>query len=219
MFCEKCGATLREDAKFCTECGVTTEGNLSENPAEYSYETITKLFPWNAVIPIILLVWLPMTAIGVAVTLTEGFWFVPVIMSGIVLFAIFAIAWAHKGKKQKWGVERTLWILTSEGVASGYPPEVAKRLAALGAASAAATIGSNQNWGVTSLGINMAKNVYTVINGLPVIPWTEFISAEYRSEKHEIALHLSKGQVRTIRTNPDNYTHVEQLVRGYMGGK
>ena len=214
MFCEKCGASLREGAKFCPECGLMTEDALSQPITEYSYETIQNLYPWQAVVPIILLLWLPFTAIGVMVSITEGFWFVSVIMSGIVLFAIFALAWAYKGKRKKWGIERILWILTPEGFASGYPPDVVKRLTLLGVTSADATIGG-QNWNATSPGIT--KNTTTVIKGLPVLPWTEFISAEYRPEKREIALHLPTGLTRIIYTNPDNYTYVEQLVRGYMG--
>ena len=217
MFCEKCGETLREGAKFCPECGLMVENTLSVPNDEYSYETIQNLFPWSAVIPIVLLVWLPFTVIGLMVAMAEGFWFVPVIMSSIVLLGIFLIAWANKGKKEKWGVDRTLWIITPEGYGNGYPPDVAKRLAALGITSAAASIGSNQNWGVISHSINMAKNINTVIKGLKIIPWTEFISAEYRAEKHEIALHTPKGQVvGLIHTNSDNYAHVEQLVREYM---
>jgi len=218
MLCEKCGATLREGAKFCPECGVTTENTLPSSTDEYSYETTTNLFPWKAVIPIVFAAWLPFTGIGVLVALAEGFWFVPVIMSGIVLFAIFAIAWAYKGKQKKWGKDRTLWIITPEGYAGGYPPDVAKRLALLGVASTAATIG-RQNWSVTSHGINMAKNIATVIHGLPVNPWENYIKAEYRPEKREIALHKIEGAVALISTNPDNYAYVEQLVRLYMGGK
>ena len=217
MFCEKCGAALREGARFCPECGLTTD-NTPPPAEEYSYETTTKLFPWNAVVPIILLLWLPFTAIGVFVTLAEGFWFVTPIMSGVVLLGVFGIAWAYKGKQKKWGKDRTLWIITPDGYATGYPPDVAKRLAAIGAASAAATIG-RQNWGVTSQGINMAMNAVTVIKGLPVNPWGKYIKAEYRPAKLEIALHRPDGLVGLIHANPDNYAAVEQLVRGYMGGR
>jgi len=217
MFCKNCGVSLRESARFCPECGLTTEITFSLSSDEYSYETIQKLYPWKAIIPIVLLVWLPFTAIGVMVALGEGFWFVPVIMSGIVLFAIFAIAWGNKGKKKKWGVDRTLWVLTPEGYGYGYPPDVAKRLGVMGVASSAVTAG-RQNWGVTSLGINMAKTL-AVVKGLPIVSWTEFISAEYRPEKCEIALHMPTGQVGLILANHDNYTYVEQLVRLYMGGK
>ncbi|MCL1859204.1 MAG: zinc ribbon domain-containing protein [Oscillospiraceae bacterium] len=216
MFCEKCGATLRENAKFCPECGITVNNAGFIRSEEYSYETTTNLFPWNAVIPIIFAAWLPFTGIGVMVALAEGFWFVPLIMSGVVLLAIFLIAWAYKGKQKKWGKDRTLWIITPEGWAGGYPPDVAKRLAALGAFSTAATIG-RQNWGVTSQGINMAKNIATVIHGLPVNPWENYIKAEYRPQKREIALHKPTGNIALISTNSDNYSYVEQLVRLYMG--
>ena len=219
MFCEKCGATLREGARFCPECGITTDNTLRPPTEEYSYETTTKLFPWNAVVPIVLLLWLPFTAIGVFVTMTEGFWFVPVIMSGVVLLGVFGIAWGYKGKQKKWGKDRTLWIITPEGYATGYPPDVAKRLAALGALSATASAASRQNWGVTSQGINMAMNTVTVIKGLPINPWEKYIKAEYRPAKLEIAMHLRTGQVGLIHTNPDNYATVEQLIRGYMGGR
>jgi len=215
MFCEKCGTAMREGAQFCPECGLTTENTLPPQTAEYSYETLQKLFPWNAVIPIIILLWLPATAIGVFVAVIEGFWFVPFIMSGIVLLAIFLIAWGNKGKKQKWGVDRTLWILTPEGFGSGFPPDVAKRIGAIGAASTVASAASGQNWSVISQGIGMAKNLF-YIKGLPIMPWTEFTKAEYRPQKREIALHIPNGQVGIIKTNPDNYAHVEQLVRGYM---
>ena len=217
MFCEKCGAALREGARFCPECGLTTDDTMPP-AAEYSYETTTKLFPWKVVIPVVFAVWLPFTGIGVLVALAEGFWIVPVIMSGVVLLGVFGIAWGYKGKQKKWGKDRTLWVITTEGYASGYPPDVAKRLAAIGVFSATASAAGGQNWGVISHGINMAANAVTVIKGLPLNPWTEFIKAEYRPEKHEIAMHLTTGQVALIRTNPDNYATVEQLVRGYMGG-
>ena len=216
MFCKNCGAKLRENAKFCPECGVTAENTLPPPINEYSYETLTNLFPWKGVIQIILVAWLPFAAIGLMVTIIEGFLIVSVIMNVMVLLAIFLIAWAYKGKQKKWGKDRTLWIITPEGFAGGYPPDVAKRLALLGVASAAATFG-RENWGVTSHGINMAKNITTVINGLPVNPWENYIKAEYRPAKLEIALHKMEGRVALISTNPDNYAYVEQLVRGYMG--
>jgi len=214
MFCEICGATLRESARFCPECGVTAGGSIAP-ASEYSYETLQNLFPWKAVIPIVLAVWLPFTAIGMLVALAEGFWFLPVIMSGIVLFAIFIIAWGNKGRKKKWGVDRTLWIITPKGWGSGYPPDVAKRLGLTGAASAAATAAGGQNWAATSQGINMAKNL-SFVKGLPITPWEQFTSAEYRTEKREIALHMPTGGVGLIRANPDNYAYVEQLVRIYL---
>ena len=216
MFCEKCGTALREGAKFCPGCGLLVGGAPTAQAEEYSYETLTKLFPWNAVVPIVLLLWLPFTGIGILVALIEGFWFVPIIMSGLVLFGIFAVAWMHKGKKEKWGVNRTLWVFTPEGYAAGYPPDVAKRLGAAGAASAALTFG-RQNWGVTVHGLDMAKNLATVVKGLPIMPWTAFVSAEYRPEKREIAMHTPTGATGLILANPDNYQYVEQLVRGYMG--
>ena len=246
MFCRNCGATLREGAKFCPECGLSTEtilpetippetilpetilpeaippeavsayGSPSVPPAgEYRYETTTNLFPWNAVVPLVLLAWLPMTAIGVFVTIAEGFWFVPMIMSGIVLLAVFLIAWGYKGKQKKWGKDRTLWIIAPDGWAAGYPPDVARRLAALGAISAMATSG-RMNWSVTSAGINMAEGAAKAIKGLPLNPWQLFIKAEYRPDKHYITLYTPTGQSRRILANPDNYTHVEQLVREYI---
>jgi len=218
MFCKNCGTPLREGAKFCPECGITVEGSLPPLSDEYSYETLQKLFPWKAIIPIILLLWLPFTAIGLLVALAEGFWFVPAIMSSIVLFAIFIIAWGNKGKKKKWGVDRTMWIITTAGYGSGYPPDVAKRIGTIGAASAGMTAASGHNWSVTSQGINMAQNLKH-INGLPIMPWTGFIKAEYRPQKREIALHMPNGQVGIIKTNPDNYAYVEQLVRGYIRSK
>ena len=217
MLCIKCGTDLREGAKFCPECGISTENTLLPPTGEYSYETQTKLFPWNAVVPIVLLLWLPFTAIGVLVTMAEGFWFVTPIMSGIVLLGVFGIAWAYKGKQKRWGKDRTLWIITPEGYAAGYPPDVAKRLAALGVFSAASSAAGSQNWGVTSQGINMAKNITTVVKGLSINPWEGYINAEYRPAKLEIAMHLQTGQVALIRTNSENYAIVEQLVRGYIG--
>jgi len=86
----------------------------------------------------------------------------------------------------------------------------------IGAVSAGVTSAGKQNLSVTSLGINMAKNLTMVANGLPIVPWTEFISAEYRPEKREIALHMPTGSVALIHANPDNYAYVEQLVRGCM---
>ena len=219
MFCQKCGAALREGAKFCPECGIAIEKTLLPPTGEYSYETTTKLFPWNAVVPIVLLLWLPFTAIGVFVTMAEGFWFVTPIMSGIVLLGILSIAWAYKGKLKKWGKDRTLWIITPEGYAAGYPPDVAKQLAALGALSAASSAAGRQNWGVTTQGINMAKKITTVIKGLTINPWEKYIKAEYRPAMHEIAMHQQTGQVALIRTNSDNYSYTEQLIRGYMGGR
>ena len=64
-----------------------------------------------------------------------------------------------------------------------------------------------------------ADNVKRVIHGLPVMPWAMFIKAVYRPDKREIALHLPNGQVGIIKANSDNYAYVEQLVRGYMGGR
>ena len=212
MFCEKCGEALREDAKFCSRCGLTTDGVLPPAEEEYRYEILQNLFPKSAVIGL-LIIWLMFSAIGVLAALGSGFWFVGVGISGIVLFAILVVMWANKGKGKNWGKDRTLWILTREGYGSGYPADVAKRVAGIGAAAAL----SNQNLAISLMGINIAsENIKTVINGLPIVPWEMFISAEYRSEKREIALHLPSGQVGIIKTNPDNYTRVEQLVRGYM---
>ena len=206
---------MREGARFCPNCGLTTEETLQPLATEYSYETLEKLFPLKGIIQITLILLIPFTAIGVLIAMAEGFWLAPVFMSGIVFFSIFVVAWANKGKNKKWGVDRTLWILTPEGYGAGYPPDVAKRIGSLGAASAGASAASRQNWGVTLLGINMAKNL-RYINGLPIVPWSGFISAEYRPKKREIALHLPTGQVGIIRTNPDNYDDVEQWVRFYM---
>ena len=216
MFCGKCGTALREGALFCPECGLSTE-NTPPPIEEYIYETVTNLFPWKAVIPIVFAVWLPLTGIGLMVAMTEGFWFVPFIMSGVVLLGVFGIAWGYKGKQKKWGKDRTLWVITPYGWCGGYPPDVAKRLAALGAFSASTTFG-RENWGVTSQGINMAMNIKTVIHGLPVNMWIDYIKAEYRPAKLEIALYKPTGMAGLIRANPDNYTAVEQLVRRYMRG-
>ena len=183
--------------------------------AEYSYETLQKLYPLKAAIPL-LIIWLVFSAIGVLAALGSGFWFVGVIISGIVLLAILIVAWANKGKGKRWGVDRTLWILTPEGYGTGYPPDVAKRVAGIGAAGAAggAKIG---NVGISLMGVGMAAdNIQTVLHGLPIVPWTVFMKAEYRPEKREIALYMTNGQVGIIRANPDNYAYVEQLVRGYM---
>jgi len=218
MFCQKCGSKLREGARFCPECGLNTSDNLLSPTAEYSYETLQKLFPLSATIAL-LLIWLMFSAIGILAALGSGFWYVGVIISGIVLFAILVVMWANKGKSKKWGKDRTLWVLTPDGYATGYPPDVAKRVAGIGAAGAvgAAKIGTI---GVTLMGIDMAaENIKTVMHGLPVMPWALFTKAVYRSEKCEIALHLPNGQVGIIKTNPDNYSYVEQLVRGYMGGR
>jgi len=184
--------------------------------AEYAYETLQELFPLSATIAL-LIIWLVFSAIGVLAAMGSGFWYVGVIISGIVLFAILVAMWANKGKGKKWGKDRTLWVLTPYGYATGYPPDVAKRVAGIGAAGAvgAAKIGTI---GVTLLGIDMAaENIKTVMHGLPVMPWTAFMKAVYRPEKREIALHLPNGQVGIIKANSDNYAYVEQLVRGYMG--
>ena len=215
MFCENCGAALREGAKFCPECGLVSDGPLPPPlDEEYSYEILHTLYPGKAVIQITLVAGLPFISIGVLVALIEGFWIVPAIMGGIVLFAVFTIAWAHKGKQKKWGVERMLWIITPEGFGAGHPPDVAWRLGLIGLGSAVLTFG-RENWGVTSQGINMAKEL-TVVKGLPIMPWTDFISAEYRPGKRKIAMHLPTGHVGLICANPDNYAHVEQFVRLYM---
>ena len=217
MLCEKCGSQLREGAMFCPECGLTTSFAMPPPTVEYSYETLQKLFPLRSLIAL-LIIWLVFSAIGVLAALGSGFWYVGVIISGIVLFAILVAMWANKGKGKKWGKERTLWVLTPDGYATGYPPDVAKRIAGIGAAGAVggAKIG---NVGVSFMGANMAaENFNRVIHGLPVMPWAAFIKAVYRPEKHEIALHMPNGQVNLIKTNPDNYAYVEQLVRGYMLG-
>jgi len=49
-----------------------------------------------------------------------------------------------------------------------------------------------------------------------VVQWINFISAEYRPDKCEIALRQPNGSVGLIKTNPDNHAYVEQLVRLYM---
>jgi len=216
MFCEKCGTQMREGARFCPACGLTA-GSLTPPTDEYSYETVQKLYPMKAAIPIFI-IWLVFTGIGVLAAMGSGFWYVGAIISGTVLFAILIVTWANKGKSKKWGADRTLWILTPEGYGSGHPPDVAKRIGGIGAAGAAVTFAGRQNWAVTSQGIHMAKQL-KYVKGLPIMPWEVFISAEYRPEKLEIALHLPNGQVGLIHTNPDNYAYVEQLVRLYMGGK
>ena len=218
MLCKNCGAVLRESARFCPECGLTAADNLSPPAIEYSYETLQKLFPLKAAIPL-LIVWLVFSAIGILAALGSGFWYVGVIISGIVLFAILVVMWANKGKQKRWGVDRTLWVLMPDGYATGYPPDVAKRVAGIGAAGAAggAKIG---NVAISLSGVSMAaENIKTVRHGLPVMPWAAFIKAEYRPDKREIALHLPNGQTGIIHTNPDNYAYVEQLVRGYMRGR
>jgi len=218
LFCKKCGAALREGARFCPECGLTTADNLQPPTAEYTYETLEKLFPLRAAIPL-LIIWFVFSAIGVLAAMGSGFWYVGVIISGIVLFAILVVMWANKGKSKKWGKDRTLWVLTPDGYATGYPPDVAKRIAGIGA-SGAVGAAKTGTIGVTLLGIDMAaENIKTVMHGLPVMPWAAFIKAVYRPEKREIALHLPNGQVGIIKANSDNYTYVEQLVRGYMGGR
>ena len=216
MLCQNCQAELVDAARFCSECGLATVGIILPE-ADYSYETSEKLFPWRVVVQILLAVWLPFTGIGVLVALTEGFWFVPLIMSSVVLLAIFIIAWLYKGRKQKWGVNRTLWVLTPEGLEVGYPPDVAKRLAVAGAASATVTAG-RQNWRVTALGLEMAKNL-SVVHGLPILPWTDFTAAEYRPDKYQIALYRLIGGVSLVQTNPDNYTYTEQLLRFYLSSQ
>ena len=217
MFCSKCGSQLREGARFCPECGLTTSDAMPPT-AEYSYETLQKLFPLSSLIAL-LIIWFVFSAIGILAALGSGFWYVGVIISGIVLFAILVVMWANKGKSKKWGKDRTLWVLTTDGYATGYPPDVAKRIAGIGVAGAvgAAKIGTA---GVTMLGIDMAAdNIKRVIHGLPVMPWTAFTKAVYHPEKREIVLHQPNGQAGIIKTNPDNYAYVEQLVRGYMGGR
>ena len=218
MFCNNCGASLREGARFCPECGLTTTNTLPAPGAQYSYETLQKLFPLSTTIAL-LIIWLMFSAIGILAALGSGFWYVGVIISGIVLLSILIVMWANKGKSKKWGKDRTLWVLTPEGYATGYPPDVAKRVAGIGAAGAAggAKIG---NVAVSLMGVNMAvDNIRTIRHGLPLMPWTAFISAQYRPDKREIALHLPNGQVGIIKANSDNYAYVEQLVRGYMGGR
>jgi len=215
MFCEKCGVKLREGAKFCPECGVTAEDALPPPDAEYSYETLQKLFTRGAKI-FCWVMFLFFFGLGLAVASGTGFWGVPLVMGGIPLFAILVVMWANKGQQKKWGVDRTLWIITSEGYGTGYPLEVAKRVGGIGVAGAV----SGQNLAISLTGINMAAgNIKRVIKGIPIMPWTAFISAEYRPEKREIALHMPDGQVGLIHTNSDNYAYVEQLVRLYMGGK
>jgi len=218
MFCKKCGAQFREGAMFCPECGLTTSDAMQPPTAEYSYETLQKLFPLSSLIAL-LIIWFMFSAIGVLAALGSGFWYVGVIMSGIVLFAILVVMWANKGKSRKWGKDRTLWVLTPDGYATGYPPDVAKRIAGIGAAGAAGAAKTG-TVGVSLMGFNMAAdNINTVIHGLPVTPWTAFIKAVYRPEKREVSLHLPNGQVGIIKANHDNYSYVEQLVRGYMGGR
>jgi len=191
---------------------------LTPPAAEYSYETTQNLFPLSSIIAL-LIIWFMFSAIGVLAALGSGFWYVGVIISGIILLAILIVMWANKGKNKKWGIDRTLWVITPEGYATGYPPDVAKRVAGIGAAGAAGAVKTG-TIGVTLLGIDMAaENIKTVMHGLPVMPWMLFTNAVYRPEKLEIVLHLPNGQVGIIKTNPDNYSYVEQLVRGYMGGK
>ena len=217
MFCKNCGIPLREGARFCSGCGLAVGSAMPQPTDEYSYEIKQNLFPLKALIPILVL-WLVFTAIGVLAALGSGFWYVGVFISGTVLLAIVIVMWANKGKQKKWGEDRTLWVITPQGYGTGYPPDVAKRIGAVGAASAGITLASGQNLAVTMLGANMAKQL-KYVKGLPIMPWEAFVSAEYRPEKQEVALHLPDGQTGIIKTNPDNYPNVEQLIRLYMGGK
>jgi len=214
MFCENCGSQLREGARFCPECGLTASGILPPAAVEYNYETLQKLFPMKAAVPL-LIIWSVFSAIGILAALGSGFWYVGAIISGVVLAAVLIVMWANKGKQKRWGVDRTLWVLTPDGYAAGYPQDVARRVAGIGAAAAA----SGQNIGIVLSGIDTAaQNIETVLHGLPVMPWTSFTKAAYHPEKREILLYLPNGQIGMIKTNPDNYAYVEQLVRGYMGG-
>lgn len=210
-FCHYCGAAIAGDAKFCPSCGVAIN-DLFFLDEEYSYETEQPLFNIAAVV-VISTLFLVFLSVGMLVSLTEGFWIVPVILGGIVLISVLAIMWAYKGYSSKWGVNRTLWIITPKGFGCGYPPEVAKRLGFFGVFSAALTAGK-QNWAVTSQGISMAKAL-TEVNGLPIMLWEDFSIVEYRPHKHEIAFHMLTGLTALIHTNPANYDHVEQLVRRY----
>jgi len=191
---------------------------MSPPSAEYSYETLDNLFPLKAIIPIAI-IWLMFSAIGVLAALGSGFWYVGVIMSGIVLLAIAIVMWANKGKSKKWGKERMLWVLTPDGHAAGSPPDVAKRVAGIGAAGAAGAVQTG-TIGVIVLGADVAaQNIQTVVHGLPVTPWAAYTKALYYPEKREITLHAPSGQIGLIKANPDNYAYVEQLVRGYMAGR
>ncbi|MDR0550768.1 MAG: NINE protein [Spirochaetaceae bacterium] len=40
MFCEKCGTSLEDDAKFCDKCGAKVEAAENENSAEVDYEVV-----------------------------------------------------------------------------------------------------------------------------------------------------------------------------------
>ncbi|MCL2741448.1 MAG: zinc-ribbon domain-containing protein, partial [Oscillospiraceae bacterium] len=173
LACERCGAPLREGARFCPECGVSVFGAAVPLAGEYAYETMERLFPLRAAIPL-LIIWLVFSAIGVLAALGSGFWYVGAIISGIILIAILVVMWANKGRRGKWGKDRTMWVLTPEGYATGYPPDVARRVAGIGAAGAigGARIG---NVGVSFMGAGMAaENFGTAIHGLPVMPWAAF---------------------------------------------
>ena len=45
---------------------------------------------------------------------------------------------------------------------------------------------------------------------------TAHVAAEYHPEKREIIMHLPNGHTGLIKTNPENYATVEQLVRRLM---
>ena len=88
MFCSKCGAENKEDAKFCDKCG----NQLKQSKEKKSKENVSqnKSLPVGAIVlAILLIISLPISLFIGLLTSTDLMFFLNILVTLIILFGIF----------------------------------------------------------------------------------------------------------------------------------